>query len=147
MPDTFKLTLLLPDRVLLTADATRLGGEATNGSFVILPRHADFVTPLVPGILYFQADPDTVDMPAADTPATGDITYVANDSGILVKRAADVWVSVLQAIPGEDLEHLEQVVDEDYRQLDQRQKETQTALARLETSFMRGLIDLGRSSP
>jgi F-type H+-transporting ATPase subunit epsilon len=71
MADHFNLTILLPDRVLCSATASRLGGDAENGSFVVLPRHIDFVTALVPGILYYQQDNAT--------------HYVAVDSGILVK--------------------------------------------------------------
>lgn len=133
MANTFELSILLPNRILLTTSATRLGGEAENGSFVVLPRHIDFATALVPGILYYHAEP-------------AEPKYVASDRGILVKRAGSVWVSVLQAIQGDDLEHLEQVVEQEYRKLDERQKQAQTALTRLEVSFMRGLADLGRAS-
>lgn len=132
MTDVCTLTILLPNRVLLSAPMNRLGGEAANGSFVVLPRHIDFVTALVPGILYFQ-------QPEEQT------RYVAIDDGILVKQAASVWVSVSQAILGDDLDQLAQVVDQQFRQLDERQKQAQTALARLEVSFLRGMADLGRA--
>lgn len=133
MAQTCELTILLPSEVLLTASVTRLGGDAVNGSFVVLPRHIDFTTALVPGILYFQEE-------------HAEPKFVAIDSGILVKRAQSVWVSVLQAVRGDDLEHLDQVVEQEYRQLDERQKQTQTALTRLEVSFMRGMANLGRAS-
>lgn len=129
---TIHLTLLLPDQVLLSTHVMKIGGDAVNGSFVVLPHHIDFVTALVPGILYFQ-DADT------------QITYVAVDNGILVKRGTSVWVSVLQAIQGDHLDHLDQVVEEQFRHMDERQKQTQTALAHLEVSFMRGMTNLGRS--
>lgn len=132
MTDVCTLTILLPNRVLLSVPMNRLGGEATNGSFVVLPRHIDFVTALVPGILYFQ-------QPEEQT------RYVAIDDGILVKQAASVWVSVSQAILGDDLDQLAQVADQQFRQLDERQKQAQTALARLEVSFLRGMADLGRA--
>jgi F-type H+-transporting ATPase subunit epsilon len=132
MADTFQLTILLPNQILLSAQATKLGGDAVNGSFVILPRHIDFVTALVPGILYFQ---EVEDQPK----------YVAVDSGILVKQERSVWVSVLQAIQGDDLEQLDQTVEQEFRQLNERQKQTQTALTRLEVSFMRGMANLGRA--
>lgn len=134
MADTFELSILLPDRVLLSTQVTKLGGDAKNGSFVVLPRHIDFATALVPGILYFQADDSS------------EPQFVANDSGILVKRAASVWVSVLQAIQGDNPEQLDQVVEEEYRKLDERQKQAQTALTRLEAGFMRGMANLGRST-
>lgn len=132
MIDTFELTLLLPDRVLFSIQATRMGSDAVNGSFVVLPRHIDFVTALVPGILYVQSGEETP-------------IYVAIDQGILVKQGASVWVSVLRAIRGENLEQLDQTVEQEFRQLDERQKQTQTALTHLEVSFMRGMAILGRA--
>jgi F-type H+-transporting ATPase subunit epsilon len=132
MADSFELTILLPDQVLLSSQVTRLGADAVNGSFVVLPRHIDFVTALVPGVLYYQE-------------AAGEPTYVAIDSGILVKQGFKVWVSVLQAMQGDDLDHLDQVVEQQFRQLDERQKQTQTTLTRLEVSFMRGMANLGRA--
>jgi len=132
MADQVNLTILLPDRVLLSSTVSRLGADAENGSFVVLPRHIDFATALVPGILYYQQN---------DTPH-----YVAIDAGILVKQGGSVWVSVLQAIASDDLEHLDQLIDAEFRQLDEREKQAQTALTRLEVSFMRGLADLGRAS-
>ena len=133
MADTLKLTMLLPDQVLVSTSATKIGGDAIHGSFVVLPRHIDFVTALVPGIFFYF---ETADHP----------TYVAIDRGILVKQNTTVWVSVLRAIPGDDLDHLDQVIEEEFRHLDDQQKQTQTTLTKLELSFMRGLVDLGRSS-
>lgn len=132
MANTFELTLLLPDRVLLSVQATKVGGDAVNGSFVVLPRHIDFVTVLVPGILSVQKN-------------TAERIYLAIDRGILVKRRASVWVSVLQAIQGDDLEQLDQTVEREFRQLDERQQQTRTALAQLEANFMRGMTNLGRA--
>jgi F-type H+-transporting ATPase subunit epsilon len=133
MIDTFQLTILLPDEILISTPVTKVGGDAENGSFVVLPRHIDFVTALVPGILYYQENSDQ-------------LTYIAIDRGILVKREKTVWVSVLQAIPGDDLEHLDRLVEEEFRQLNEQEKQTQTTLTRLEVSFMRGMVDLGRAN-
>jgi F-type H+-transporting ATPase subunit epsilon len=133
MADRFQLTILLPDQILLSTGVSKVGGDAVNGSFVVLPRHIDYVTALVPSILYYFEE--------AESPS-----YVAIDRGILVKQNRTVWVSVLQAIPGDNLEHLDQVVEQEFRQLNEQQKQTQTTLTKLELSFMRGLVDLGRSS-
>jgi F-type H+-transporting ATPase subunit epsilon len=130
--DTFDLTILLPNRVLCSETVSRLGGDAENGSFVVLPRHIDFATALVPGILYYQQN--------------GQKHYVAIDLGILVKREERVWVSVLQAIQSDHLEHLAQVINEEFRSLDEQQKQATTALTRLEVSFMRGMVDIGRAN-
>ncbi|WP_204137951.1 F0F1 ATP synthase subunit epsilon [Halomicronema sp. CCY15110] len=132
MADSFDLSIFLPNRVLLTTRAQRLGADAENGRFVVRPNHIDFVTALVPSILYYQE-------PAATH-------YVAIDRGMLVKRENEVRVSVLQAIQSDDLEHLDHVIEKEFRALDERQKQTQTALTRLEVSFMRGMMDIGRAS-
>jgi F-type H+-transporting ATPase subunit epsilon len=132
MADRFDLKICLPNRVLLTTRAQRLGADAANGRFVVRPNHIDFVTALVPSILYYQEPTAT--------------HYVAIDRGMLVKRANEVWVSVLQAMQSDDLEHLDHVIDTEFRALDERQKQTQTALTRLEVSFMRGMMDIGRAN-
>jgi F-type H+-transporting ATPase subunit epsilon len=132
MADSFSLTILLPDRVLLSERVTRLGADAENGSFVVRPRHIDFATALVPGLLYYQQ--------------LDEKHYIAINSGILVKQGEAVWVSVLQAIPSDDLEQLDQVIEDEFYQLSERDKQTQTALARLEVSFLRGMADLGRAN-
>lgn len=131
MADTFNLTILLPHQVLLSATVSRLGGDAENGSFVVLPHHIDFATALVPSIMYYQQH--------------GEKHYVAINEGILVKQEDTVWVSVLQGIQSDDLEQLDQIINEEFRDLDERQKQTQTALTRLEVSFMRGMMDIGRA--
>jgi F-type H+-transporting ATPase subunit epsilon len=132
MADSFSLTILLPDRVLLSERVTRLGADAENGSFVVRPHHIDFATALVPGLLYYQQ--------------LDEKHYIAINSGILVKQGEAVWVSVLQAIPSDDLEQLDQVIEDEFYQLSERDKQTQTALARLEVSFLRGMADLGRAN-
>ncbi|RZM74891.1 hypothetical protein [Leptolyngbya iicbica] len=131
MADTFALTILLPHRVLLTTCASRLGADAEQGRFVVCPNHIDCVTVLVPGILYYQEPEET--------------RFVAIDTGLLVKQAEQVWVSVLQAVQSDDLEQLEHIIDHEFRALNERQKQTQTALTRLEVSFMRGMMNIGRA--
>ena len=132
MTDVMELQVLVPDRVLVKAQAVRIKGEGGQGNFVMLPRHLDSVTALVPGIFAFQSPADAW-------------AYLAIDSGILVKQGPTVAVSVLQAIQGDDPTHLLQVVDAEFRQLDERQRQTQTALAQLEVGFIRGLSTLGRA--
>ncbi|HBE49542.1 MAG TPA: F0F1 ATP synthase subunit epsilon, partial [Cyanobacteria bacterium UBA11369] len=48
-----KLKVLLPTKILLEEEVSKITAEAANGSFCLLPRHIDFVTALVPGILIF----------------------------------------------------------------------------------------------
>jgi F-type H+-transporting ATPase subunit epsilon len=85
-----RLRVLLPEQILLDTDVQKVTAEAENGSFGLLPRHADFVTALVPGILTF-------------TPADGREEFLAVDEGILVKCGADVRVSTRNAVLGQEL--------------------------------------------
>lgn len=125
-----KLKILLPTHILLDEDVAKITAEAENGSFGLLPKHIDFVAALVPGILSYE-------------PEAGSDVFVAIDQGILVKCGAEVLVSTRQAVRGESLETLEQAVMEQFQALDQRQKRTRSAIARLEADFMRRLTEKG----
>lgn len=123
------LKILLPTEILIDEPVTRVIAEAENGSFCLLPRHIDFVTALVPGILSFW-NSDAQEQ------------FVAIDNGILVKYADQVMVSTLNAIQGADLDHLHSLVEERFLVLDEHERVTRTALARLEAGTIRRFIDL-----
>lgn len=127
-----KLKVLVPTQVLFVENVEQINAEGKNGAFGLLPDHVDFVTALVPGILSYRA-------------SQGEEVFLAIDAGILVKCRQEVLVSTRQAIKDQDLETLHQTVKEQYRQLDERQKMTRTALARLESGMARGLIEMGEN--
>jgi len=127
-----RLKVLLPTRVLLDEQVKKVVAEATNGSFGMLPRHIDFVAPLAPGLLSF------VD-------AAGEEQFVAVDQGMLVKHGTEVLVSTRQAVTGADLGKLRETISEQFHQLEDREKLTRTALARLESQIVRRFMELGRA--
>jgi F-type H+-transporting ATPase subunit epsilon len=127
-----RLRVLLPTDVLLDCEVVKVVAEAANGSFCLLPRHIDFVAALVPGILRY-------------TTPRGEERYVGVDTGTLVKRGADVLVSVINAVHGVELERLSATVQESFRQLDEDQRQTRGALARLEAGALRRFYELERS--
>ena len=126
---TLRLQVLLPTRVLVDTRVTKVIAEAENGSFCLLPRHVDFATALAPGILVFETD-------------TGEEQLVANDRGILVKAGDDVRVSTFNAVRGERLEVLQETVEEHFKKLDEHDRVTRTALARLEAGTLRRFQNL-----
>ena len=128
-----RLKVLLPTRVLLDEDVKKVVAEATNGSFGMLPRHIDFVAPLVPGLLSF------VD-------AGGEEQFLAVDEGMLVKHGTEVLVSTRKAVRGADLGTLRETIDQEFRQLEDREKLTRTALARIESQIVRRFMELSRGS-
>ena len=125
-----RLRILTPTRNVLEADAVRVVAPSDRGSFGLLPRHQDWVAPLVPGVLLWEG-PD------------GEERYAAVDRGTLVKCGSEVAVAVGEAVPGDDLERLQRTVRESFELLDDRERRTRSALARLEARFLRGLIEVG----
>lgn len=125
---TMHLKILLPGEILLEREVTKITAEAANGSFCLLPRHVDFVAALVPGLLSL-------------TTADGEETFVAVDAGTLIKRGAEVLVSVRNAVAGQTLGTLHQTIEERFQSLDERERRAQSALVRLEADFVRRFME------
>lgn len=90
------LKLMIPERVLVEAEAKKVTARADNGHFCLLPRHVDFVSVLVPGILTYE-DPD------------GGKNYFAVGEGTLVKCGDEVMVSTRHATRGDDIKELKEI--------------------------------------
>ncbi|HDT13091.1 MAG TPA: F0F1 ATP synthase subunit epsilon [Candidatus Aminicenantes bacterium] len=125
-----KLKVLLPEGIFLDAEVSRVAAEAENGAFVILPRHVDWVTALVPGILSYDAG--------------GEEAFLAVDEGVLVKCGPEVLVSTRNAVGGESLGRLRRTVDGTFRQIDERERKARSILARFEADFIRRFIEIER---
>jgi len=123
------LKVLLPSRVLVDETATKVVAEAENGWFCLLPRHVDFVTALVPGVLIF-------------TTGDGAESLVAIDHAVLVKRDTEVLVSAWRGARGGDLASLRAVVEREFLALDDRERAARSALARLEAGVVRRFVEL-----
>lgn len=119
-----RLRILSPASVVVDEPVSRIVADSPSGRFGILPRHLDFVTPLSPGVLVYVTE-------------DGRQRYVAVDEGVLVKRAEQVMAAVRRAVPGEALESLRAIVEEEFEALDDRERTTRSALARLEADFVR----------
>jgi F-type H+-transporting ATPase subunit epsilon len=124
-----QLKVLLPTQVLLEEEVAKVTAEAENGSFCLLPRHIDFVAALVPGLLSFETE-------------AGEETFLAIDEGMLVKCGREVLVSTRNAVRGRDLGQLQQVVEEQFSVLDERERKARSALARLEADLVRRFMEL-----
>ena len=127
------LRILLPTRVLVDEPVVRVLAEGHDGAFCLLPRHIDFVSALVPGILTFQA-------------AEGRERYAAIDRGILVKCDDRVSVSCLGGVLGERLEDLRELVEQRFVAMDEHERKSRSALARLELGTLRA-FQLLREGP
>ncbi|MGA7953843.1 MAG: F0F1 ATP synthase subunit epsilon [Gloeobacterales cyanobacterium] len=125
-----KLKIILPTKILLEIEVTKVTAEAENGCFCLLPHHIDYVTALVPGLLAFVA-------------MNGQEHFLAVDSGILVKCGMEVLVSTSQAVLGGDLGMLKQTIEQEFQVLDERETKMRSVLAKLEANLVRQFVELG----
>lgn len=124
------LTVLVPSEVFAVArDVTRVVAQTHAGSFGLLPRRLDCVAALTPGILVYE------------TEAEGE-SYVAVDTGVLVKVGRDVRISVRRAIRGDDLAHLRAAVEREFLTLSEEEQSVRVVMAKLEMGFLRRFMDL-----
>ncbi|OHB73294.1 MAG: F0F1 ATP synthase subunit epsilon [Planctomycetes bacterium RBG_16_41_13] len=126
-----RLKVLLPTEIFINEEVEKVVAEADNGYFCLLPRHVDFVSALVPGLLIYEQE--------------GREVFLAVDEGILVKCGAEVLVSTRNAVRGPDLGRLKETVENKFRSVDERKKIAHSAVAKLEINFVRQFIELGES--
>lgn len=150
-----RLRIITPTTVVVDEEVTKVVAEAADGSFCLLPRHIDVVSALVPGLLAYVPGDDAGSAAAAlerggagphhpGTPVDGEV-FLAVDRGVLVKTASDVRVATRQAVVGPDLGALRRQVAERFETLDDLEVRALSALVRLESGFVRRLLELGEA--
>ena len=125
-----KLKVLVPTEVFLDCEVTKVIAEAENGHFCLLPKHVDFVATLVPGLLSYES--------------AGDERFIAIDEGALIKCGEEVLVSTRSAVGGVDLGALERIVQQQFQELDERERSARSATARLEAGLVRRFMDFDK---
>jgi F-type H+-transporting ATPase subunit epsilon len=119
------LKILLPDRVFADeAKIARIVFTTPGGSFGLLPRRADCVAAILPGLFAYQAE-------------GADEVTVALDEGVLVKAGGNVLISVRRAIAGSDIEELEHSIAAQFLTLSDLQQAQRRVSARLESGFIK----------
>ena len=130
LPSAMQLKVVLPTKILINTTAIKVIAEAENGIFCLLPRHIDFVTTLIPSLLSFVSP-------------QGEEQFMAIDQGILIKQGNQVTVATQNAIEGGDLGKLKETVNQQFRLMDEREKNASSVLAKLEINTIRNFIELG----
>jgi len=124
------LKILLPTEILVNQRVTAVVAEAENGSFCLLPKHVDFVSALVPGILSFTDEDDCE-------------CFVGIGGAVLVKHGQDVRVSANFGIRGGDLGTVRETVSRRFESLSDREVLARSAIAKLEADLLRRFVELG----
>lgn len=125
-----KLKVVLPGEVLLEEEVRKIVAEAVDGSFCLLDRHIDFVAPLAVGLLAFQKEEG------------GEDEYIAVDGGVLVKQGAEVLVATPRGVRRGALGELREEAERRFGELREHEGAARRALAQLESSLVRHLIEL-----
>ncbi|HRN74286.1 F0F1 ATP synthase subunit epsilon [Ottowia sp.] len=125
------VSLRVPTRLLHEGGALRLVAMAENGSFGMLPNHADHVAPLVPSVLVL-------------TDTEGKEHFFGIDHGLLVKRGHQVDIAVRRAVRGDNLDTLAETIDIMFTQIDEEERSARTAMARLEIGMVRHFGQLNK---
>ncbi|MCE5306292.1 MAG: F0F1 ATP synthase subunit epsilon [Acidobacteriales bacterium] len=123
------LKIWAPAELAVMEEVVKVKAETENGWFCILPRHIDFVTSLVPGILIFE------------TPS-GQTGYVAVDQGILVKCGPEVSVSARNVARGGSLGALYDTVVSHFRGQQEKELASRIFEAKLEAELVRQLLEV-----
>ena len=123
-----RLKILLPERILMNEEVQKVSAEGEDGSFTLLPKHVDFASSLVPGLVSF-VDKD------------GHEGFLAAEQGILVKCGSEVMISTRVAVLGDELGTLEQIIDERFKVIDERERKTRSALAKMEADLSRRFFE------
>jgi F-type H+-transporting ATPase subunit epsilon len=130
MPTLMHLRVLLPFQVFADkTGVTRIVAETRAGSVGFLPQRLDSVAALSPGILTYE------------TAAEG-LVFLAVDEGMLVKAGREVLVSVRRAVGGADLSQLRDLVEKQFLDVDARERDARSTMARLESGFLHRLAAL-----
>lgn len=130
MKESMVLKILLPYQVFFESDTVkRIVIETKEGSFGILPNRLDCVAALVPGILTYELQ-------------EYEEAYVAIDEGIFVKYGNDVLVTVRSAFSGVNLGELQALVENEFLNLDEREKAVKLVIDKLESEFVHRYVGL-----
>jgi F-type H+-transporting ATPase subunit epsilon len=126
------LKVLLPSEIFAEkTGVSRIVADTREGSVGLLPHRLDCVAALKPGILVYE------------TEAEGEI-FMAVDEGVLVKSGLDVLISVRNAIGGKDLNLLREAVEREFKNLNEREQNVRSVMAKMESGFIRRLAEFHR---
>lgn len=128
-PAAMRMGIYLPTHVFWQNEAVdKVVAEGLEGYFTLLPRHIDYVAVIVPGIL-------TVTSGGADT-------MFAVDHGTLVKQGGQVRLATRNCVQGGDINTLSDIVNREFRELDDMERKVRTALTGLEHAMIRRFAEL-----
>jgi len=118
------LKILLPYRIFAEIkNISSIVAETSEGSFGLLPQRLDCVAAIVPSIFSYETESSSKH-------------YLAVDEGILIKAGNQVMLSVRNAFGGTDLGKLHESIENEYKNLDEIEKDIRSSMAKMESGFL-----------
>lgn len=128
MNEFMTLAIYLPHQLLLKTDRVKfISYETETGSYGLLPNRLDCISDLIPSILTFNTDTETL--------------YVAIDEGILIKTDATVTISTRNGFSSSDLRQLQALVEETYLQQNEKESRVKKVIDKLESEFLKRYVE------
>ncbi|MBR3675848.1 MAG: hypothetical protein IKN71_01780 [Alphaproteobacteria bacterium] len=128
-----KLTVFTPLGTVLKSKINKVTVETLNGYYTLLPKHVDFAAAMGANIVSY-------------TTEQNEKKYVACHRGIVVKKGDEVTITVQNAVTGETLDELSEVIRKEFKYNDEQRKELNSAMARLELGIIRGFGQLSKGN-
>jgi len=123
------LKVFSPYEIVFEKEIEKVNFEGVDGFFTFLPKHIDFVSVLAPSIVtYFEKNNKK--------------SYLACDSGFVLKEGGNVLLSVHNVIEGTDLKELQTAIKTTFKAQEEERKELSAVMARLEAGLSRGFVRL-----
>ena len=124
-----RLLITTPTRVVIDdPEVTALRAEDGSGGFGILDGHADFLTALTVSVVSWRA-------------ADGGQRFCAVRRGVLSATGGrEVAIATRQALVGDDLDHLEQVVLAEFRQEIEAERKARAESLQLQMKAIRQIV-------
>lgn len=118
------LKILMPYRIFAEIkNVSSIVAETSEGSFGLLPNRLDCVAAIVPSIFSYETESKSKH-------------YIAVNDGILIKAGSQVTVSVRNAFGGTDLGKLRESVENEYKKLDDSERDMREAMTKMEVGFL-----------
>ena len=123
-----RVRMVVPGKLFLDEEMDKITAPGAEGSFQVLPKHIDAVWTLQSGILILTKDEKDL--------------YFAINQGVLVKEKDLVQISSYQIVGSEVLDELQKTVEENFRNLDEKEKRMNSILDKLEADTLIRLAEL-----
>lgn len=123
-----KLDIIQPSSRISVEDVVKIRAESEHGWFTILPKHIDFTTILMPGIVEIIKD-------------DGEICYAGIDEGLFVKEGTMLRIAADMAAVTDNFNEIAGIVEKRFKEQDERDRKLRSMLSKLENDLARNLMN------